>query len=103
MFDQSNFFSRYEIKTNEPTKQRKTCFKTGAYFVSQLLRTQDPSCLVVCYVTLSRSLRIVKSSLSSPFVQNSVPYICHDFFSFEAKENHFNSSFLNGKSNTKFV
>ena len=33
MFDQSNFFSRYEIKTNEPTEQRKTCFKTGAYFV----------------------------------------------------------------------
>ena len=60
MFDQSNFFSRYEIKTNEPTEQRKTCFKTGAYFVSQLLRTQDPSCLVVCYVTLSHSLRIVK-------------------------------------------
>ena len=48
MFDQSNSFSRYEIKTNEPTKQRKACFKTGAYFVSQLLRTQDPSCLVVC-------------------------------------------------------
>ena len=59
MFDQSNFFTRYEIKTNEATKQRKTCFKTGAYFVSQLLRTQDP-CLVVCYVTLSLSLRIVK-------------------------------------------
>ena len=36
MFDQSNFFTRYEIKTNEAKKQRKTCFKTGAYFVSQL-------------------------------------------------------------------
>ena len=59
MFDQSNFFTRYEIKTNEATKQRKTCFKTGAYFLLQLLRTQNPSCLVVCYVTLSHSLRIV--------------------------------------------
>ena len=60
MLDQSNFSSRYEIKTNEATKHHKTCFKTGAYFVSHLLRTQDPPCLVVCYATLSRSLRIVK-------------------------------------------
>ena len=60
-------------------KTTQNMFKTGAYFVSQLLRTQDPSCLVVCYVTLSHSLRIVKWSLSSPFVRNSVPYICHEF------------------------
>ena len=60
MFDQSNFSSRYEIKTNEATKQRKTCFKTGAYFVSQLLRTQDPSCLVVCFPFLENSKVIVK-------------------------------------------
>ena len=43
MFDQSNFFTRYEIKTNEATKQRKTCFKTGANFVSQLLRDWSKS------------------------------------------------------------
>ena len=95
---------KWSYKTTQNMFQNRSL-----YFVSQLLRTQDPSCLVVCHVTLSHSLRIVKWSLSSPFVRNSLPYICHEFgfffFFFEAKENHFtscfNSSFLNGKCNMK--